>query len=54
MDFNIWANFPKYWIYCTEENFDLKIKFIIFFKKLKNHYIYKHSFFKINIIKKRT
>ena len=24
MEFNIWANFPKYWIYCTEENFDLR------------------------------
>ena len=26
MEYNIWANFPKYWIYCTEENFELKLK----------------------------
>ena len=29
MEFNIWANFPKYWIYCTEENFDLKLRDLI-------------------------
>ena len=33
MDFNIWANFPKYWIYCTEENFDLKLKDLILNQK---------------------
>ena len=33
MDFNIWANFPKYWIYCTEENFDLKIRDLILNQK---------------------
>jgi thiol-disulfide isomerase/thioredoxin len=33
MSFNIWANFPKYWIYCTEENFELKIKDLILNQK---------------------
>ena len=33
MEFNIWANFPKYWIYCTEENFDLKIRDLILNQK---------------------
>ena len=33
MDYNIWANFPKYWIYCTEENFDLKIRDLILSQK---------------------
>ena len=33
MAFNIWANFPKYWIYCTEENFDLKIRDLILNQK---------------------
>ena len=33
MDYNIWANFPKYWIYCTEENFDLKIRDLILNQK---------------------
>ena len=33
MDFNIWANFPKYWIYCTEENFDLKLRDLILNQK---------------------
>ena len=33
MDYNIWANFPKYWIYCTEENFDLKLRDLILNQK---------------------
>ena len=33
MDFNLWANFPKQWIYCTEENFDLKIRDLILNQK---------------------
>ncbi len=33
MSFNIWANFPKYWIYCTEENFDLKLRDLILNQK---------------------
>ena len=33
MEYNIWANFPKYWIYCTEDNFELKIKDLILNKK---------------------
>ena len=41
MDFNIWANFPKYWIYCTEENFDLKIKDLIL--KQKNFFAFMYG-----------
>ena len=33
MEYNIWANFPKYWIYCTEENFELKLKDLILNQK---------------------
>ena len=33
MSFNIWANFPKYWIYCTEENFELKLRDLILNQK---------------------
>ena len=33
MEYNIWANFPKYWIYCTEENFELKLKDLILNEK---------------------
>ena len=43
-NFNIWANFPKYWIYCTEENFDLKINDLIRCKKNFFAYMYgKHD-----------
>ena len=41
MDFNIWANFPKYWIYCTLENFDLKIRELIL--KQKNFFAFMYG-----------
>ena len=37
MEYNIWANFPKYWIYCTEDNFELKIKDLILFFSFSNN-----------------
>ena len=44
MDFNIWENFPKYWIYCTEENFDLKVRDLIMNQKNFFAYMYgKHD-----------
>ena len=44
MDFNIWENFPKYWIYCTEENFDLKVRDLIMNHKNFFAYMYgKHD-----------
>ena len=44
MEFNVWANFPKYWIYCTEENFELKIRDLILNQKNFFAYMYgKHD-----------
>ena len=44
MEFNAWANFPKYWIYCTEENFELKIRDLILNQKNFFAYMYgKHD-----------
>ena len=33
MEYNVWANFPKYWIYCSDDNFELKIKDLVLNKK---------------------
>ena len=44
MEFNVLANFPKYWIYCTEENFELKIRDLILNQKNFFAYMYgKHD-----------
>ena len=40
-NFNIWQNFPRYWIYCTEENFDLKINDLI--RNKKNFFAYMYG-----------